>query len=149
MADTCYLVHESEEFGEGSVTIAVFLNKVKAEKYREVQQKLCPYDSFWVSEEPFKDNDFDENTKVANYYSYAIELDTPFNLEELDRENRGWEEAEPSIWIADNYVGVSKQHEYIAGNSIESYEKARAIALDYYNVFNGNKKEMEYKIVNE
>lgn len=144
----CYCVHQAEDYGENHVILAVFKSKKKAEKYMQVEKFLNPYDSIWVSEEKFKDDDFDINTRVTNYYNYQIESDMQCSLSDLDEFNEAWDNAEPAYWYADNYVEISSDGSYIVGYSNESYSKAREIALDYWgNVKSGGKKKCQYEIL--
>ena len=132
MKELCYLVHQAEDYGENHVILAIFLDKEKAEKYKDIEKSLNPYDSIWVSEDTFKDDSFDMNTKVTMYYNYQINLDRFTTLSALDEENEIWDCSEPALWYADNYVEISSDKAFIIGYSNESYSKAREIALDYY-----------------
>ena len=148
MVEKCYCVHQAEDYGENHVILAIFLDKEKAEKYKDVEKFLNPYDSIWVSENTFKDDSFDINTKVTMYYNYHIDLDSFTTLSALDKENEIWDCSEPAYWYADNYIEVSSDGTCITGYSNESYNKAREIALDYYKrIKSGDKSNCAYEIL--
>ncbi len=132
MKELFYLIHQAEDYGENHVILATFKDKKKAERYVEIEKFLNPYDSIWLSEESFKDEEFDENTRVTCYYEYTIDIEGFTSLEELDMSNESWNQAEPSYWYADNYVEISAEGNFIVGYSNESYDRAREIALDYF-----------------
>ena len=144
MSECCYLVHEVEDYGDSHIIMAVFKDKIKAEKYCEIQEQLDGdhYYNFYVTEETFKDDSFDMDTKVSPYYFYMYEFDEPFNLEELDEDNESFMEAEPKIYSYDNYVQVSKDS--VTGYSVQNYETAREITLHY---LNKGKTSIKYEII--
>ena len=131
MSECCYLVHRTDDFGEGHTILAMFKEKQKAEKYCEIQEQLDDnnYYGFYVTKETFKDDSFDMDTKVSPYYFYMYEFDEPFNLEELDEDNESFMEAESQIYSYDNYVQVSEDS--VIGYSTQNYETAREITLHY------------------
>ena len=144
MENICYCVHQAEDYGENHVILAIFKSKEKAEKFKDIEKCLNPYDSIWVSEEKFKDDDFSMDTKVTHYYNYQINLDECMTLSEIDEFNEAWDDSEPSYWYGDNYVEVSSDGSYLVGYSNESYSKARKVALDYWgNMKSKNKKKLQ------
>ena len=151
MKDTCFLIYQAEDFGEGSVVVAVFKDKKKADKFAEIQQALYPYDNVWVSKASYRDNSFDENTSVARYFNYQINLDEAFCLSSLDEMNEFCqEEAEPQVYTYDNYVMIYQDGDILEGYSVESYTKAREIALDYNNVLLGAKRMIQdYEVLDK
>jgi hypothetical protein len=149
MDSYCYLVQQTEEYEDGVLTVAVFRDKEKADKYTEIQQALNPYSGFYVSKKEYLDESFDESVKVSYFYNYDIYFDVPFNLEDMDEENSFCQqEAEPQIWKTDNYVLVTD--DFLTGYSVESYDKAREIALDCYEKIKQNKNnETLYNIIDK
>lgn len=146
MSNFCYLVHQSEDYGENHVILAVFRDKQKAEKYCHTQVQLNPYDYIRVEEKQYEDELFDINTRVAEYYSYFIELDEPFDLKKIREENSSWESTDSQIYTYDNYVDLTDDS--ISCYSVKSYRRAERIALDYYRVLTeGKKKKFDYKII--
>ncbi len=143
-----YCVMCSEDFGEGSYLTAVFKNKKKAEKYIEIQNELEQDNgyNYYINEKEFYDKEVSMKTKVASYYNYYINLDEEFCLKECDENNESWEGTEKQRYTCKNYVEVSET--CVSGWSVESYEKAREIALNEYYIINDMKhKVRRYKVV--
>lgn len=143
-----YCVMCSEDFGEGSYLTAVFKNKKKAEKYVEIQNELEQDNgyNYYINEKEFYDKEVSMKTKVASYYNYYINLDEEFCLKECDESNKSWEGTEKQRYTCKNYVEVSET--CVSGYSVESYEKAREIALNEYYIINDMEhKARRYKVV--
>ena len=143
MSEYCYLVHQTEDFGEMHIILAMFRDRRKAEKYCELQEQLDDnYYNFYVTKETFKDDSFDMNTKVSSYYFYMYEFDESFDLEELDEDNESFMSPEKQIYSYDNYVQVSKDS--VIGYSTQNYETAREITLHY---FKKGETSIKYEII--
>ena len=143
--EKCYCVFESDEFGEGSILLAVFKSEEKAKKYEEIHTALEPDYNFWIREYSYEDEHVDETMKVAKYYTYIIDLEEPFDLETIDETNSFYMEADPEVYTTDDYVEIYDSA--IEGYSVKSYIRARKIALDYYNVLQNKKKVGRYKVI--
>ena len=147
MKELCYLVHQAEDYGENHVILGVFKDKQKAEAYCNVQKGLNPYDIIYVTEERYKDDSFDINTKVTSYFMYGIDSSEDKTLAELDEYNEMFDTAEPAIWVADNFIEILEDRD-IVGYSNESYSKAREIALDYSKKYDmGVQEKIDYKVI--
>lgn len=116
----------SELGADGSYLNSVFKDKDKAEKYIKVQEQLEPNYHFYMCEQELKDDKFDENSRVMEYYSYVIPFDC--TLDEVEQFNDP--EREPKIYTEDNYV---EYHDYsIQAWSVKGFNYAKEIAEHAY-----------------
>lgn len=143
-----YCVMCSELYDDGNYLTAIFKNKKKAEKYVEIQNELEESQgyNYYISEKEFYDKNVSLKTKVGKYYNYYINLDEEFCLKECDENNESWKGTEKQRYTCKNYVEVSET--CVSGWSVESYEKAREIALnEYYLINDMEHKARRYKVV--
>lgn len=140
-----YCVMQSELYGDGSCLDKVFKDKVKAEKYCELHNEIDSNYCFYLTEKEFADKTFNENVKTADYYNYLLFLDDTEEDEDL------WADVEPEkqIYTYDDYAILT--NDAIDAYSIESYTKAKAIAVNARNKLLGYyyNPEVKYNLINK
>ena len=103
--------------------VAVFKDKKKAEFYAEMQEKLHPYEYYYVDEREFHDDNVTMNEKVVKYYVVSICL----NNGEIDHE---WENHE--IYTKDTIIEKDEHYPYICVSSTKSLDHTKKVAIEQY-----------------
>lgn len=132
MENKIYLVMANEEYGM-AFPVAVFKDKQFAEKYCELKNEIDYMYNHFCTEMEFEDSKVDLNSKTAQYYSYSVWSDDDTYIStngEFDDSND--DEQECRIDEGDVVVKWESTKDYVTVYSKNSYDEARAIALDIY-----------------
>lgn len=140
--------------------VAVFRDKQKAEKYAQLREDLDEYGSYWVDEYELYDTKVNMASRVVKYYwcninleeytdTYMVYHPTTKQVEEVIKAGYIDEEdfdeiedyiesnqTEMQIYTKDTYwLKSNSRHPYITGYSVNSYEEAKKIAIEQYQIY--------------
>lgn len=128
-----YVVRYGEYSDQG--ISGVFSTKKAAQLYCNVHNKLDPYwGGFWVAEYILDEHKYSENTTVTKYYMVSINKTTGEFEVDIDDE---YEE----YMVGDKEVVVEELDDVFEVFSSKSFEHAKKIAIEKYQVYTQNKLE--------
>ena len=103
--------------------VKVFKDKKKAEFYAETQEKLHPYEYYYVDEREFHDDNVTMTEKIVTYYYAAIGLDDGEIFDEGE---------EHQVYTED--VIIENFNDSIIASSTKSLDHAKKVAIEQYQI---------------
>ena len=136
--DKVYVVRFGEYSDQGIA--AVFSSEEEAEKYCYVQNNISEnylYDNHWVDEYILDECKIEGTPIIKRYYVATLEKETGDFFE--DELSAGDERIEDCLYTKD--VIVEETDFYIMVKSTKSYEHARKVAIEKYQIYTQNQLE--------
>ena len=143
-----YIVRYGEYSNQGIA--GAFSTEEKADHYCNIQNQIDSYESYWVDEYELDEYEKPKDAKVVTYYEVGIALEDTWNYNHKEL----WYHAgdftyddyeEKDVFTKPNIIIIHDSPEYstkeIIVKSSESFEKAKKIAIEQYQIWTQQKLE--------
>ena len=143
-----YLVRYGEYSDQGIA--GVFSTEEKAERYCDINNEIDSDGDYWVDDYVLDEDEVSSEAKVVTYYEVCIALEDTWNYNHKEL----WYHAgdftyddyeEKDVFTKPNIIIVHDSPEYstkeIIVKSSESFEKAKKIAIEQYQIYTQQKLE--------